>query len=64
VRLYWPALVLSAIPAACLLWGILTGKMPQRYGTFDRRSNGAGFWMMAMVWGGLSALLLWVGFRL
>jgi hypothetical protein len=47
-----------------LVWGILTGKMPQRYGTFDRRSNGVGFWMMAVVWLVLLVIMLWVGLRL
>lgn len=61
IRSYWPALILSAVPAACLMWGILTGKMPQRYGTFDRQSDGAGFWMMAVVWAALFLMLLWIG---
>jgi hypothetical protein len=43
---------------------MLTGKILQRYGTFDRGSNGAGFWMMAVVWGALFVTMLWVGLRL
>lgn len=64
LRLYWQALILSAAPASCLVWGVLTGKMPQRYGTFDRRTDGVGFWMMAVVWFVLLAIMLWVGLRL
>jgi hypothetical protein len=63
-RPYWPALILSAVPAACLVWGIVTGNMPQRYGTFNRRSNAAGFWIMAIVWSGLLGISLWVALRL
>jgi hypothetical protein len=61
---YWPALILSGIPAGCLLWGVFTGQMPQRYGTFDRLSMPAGYWTMAVIWGGLCAILLWIGLRL
>jgi hypothetical protein len=64
MRPYWPALILAALPALCLLWGFLTGKMPQRYGTFDRKTDGAGFWMMAAVWAVLLAIPLWIGLRL
>jgi hypothetical protein len=38
--------------------------MPQRYGTFNRRSNSAGFWMMAIVWSGFLGISLWVALRL
>ena len=34
-----------------------------RYGTFDRRANSVGFWMMAAVWGALLLILLLVGLR-
>jgi len=61
---YWPALVLSALPAACLLWGLVTGRMPQRYGTFDRQTEAAGYWTMTATWAVFLGILLWVGFRL
>lgn len=64
IRTYWPALIVSVLPAICLFWGIFSGRMPQRYGTFDRQSNAAGFWMMAVVWAGLLLLLLSLGLRL
>lgn len=64
LRPYWPALMLSVIPVACLGWGFLTGKMPQRYGTFDRVSNAAGFWSMTIIWAVFVAILLWIGLRL
>jgi hypothetical protein len=48
----------------CLLWGFLTGKMPQRYGTFDRQTDATGYWMMTATWTVFLGILLWVGFRL
>jgi hypothetical protein len=56
--------VLSAVPAACLAWGFATGRMPQRYGTFDRQSAPGGFWSMTIIWAVLLAILLWIGLRL
>ena len=63
-KLYWPALLLSLLPAACLLMGFVTGRIPQRYGMFDRQSQAPGFWMMVVVWGFLTGILLWIGLRL
>lgn len=62
-RSFWPAILLAAIPAACLAFGILTGRMPQRYGTFDRQTDRGAFWAMGVAWTILLALALWVGLR-
>jgi ribonucleoside-diphosphate reductase alpha chain len=60
---FWPAVLLAVIPAVCLAFGMLIGRMPQRYGTFDRLTNPAAYWAMAVTWTALLALSLSIGLR-